>query len=53
MLGLSSVTGQVAFHVGGEQLNDGAEVQHLVSAIDRSVVSASVPEEFPALGGSD
>src|SRR5450631_2756706 len=39
--------------VGGEEFDDGWEVEDLVLAVDRVALRASVLEEFLALGGSD
>jgi hypothetical protein len=39
--------------VGGEELHHGFEVQHLVLTVDGGALSASVLEEFLALGGSN
>jgi hypothetical protein len=39
--------------VGGEELHDGFEVQHLVLSADGVALRAAVLEEFLALGGSD
>jgi len=43
----------VIFGASSEEFNDGFEVEYLVLAVDRVALSASVIEEFLALGGSD